>query len=66
MEKKRKLNKKRVFFAVLFVVIVIESIVLIVKNTHKTVETASEEVNEDIQIEELSEKDTKGKRRNTN
>lgn len=58
MEKKRKLNKKRVFLALLFVVIIVESIILIIKSTNKTVETASEELGEATQIEELSN-DTK-------
>ena len=52
MKQKRKLNKKRVFLAILFVVIIIESIILIMKSTKKTVETASEEIVENTAIEQ--------------
>lgn len=54
MKKKRKLNKKRVFLAILFVVIIVESIILVVKNTKKTVETASKELGEGVQIEQIN------------
>lgn len=52
MKKKRKLNKKRVFLAILFVVIIVESVILIIKGANKTVETASEELGKETQIEE--------------
>lgn len=59
MEKKRKLNKKRVFLAVLLLAILIESMILLVKSGRKTLETTSQEVEEESQVEESSNYDTK-------
>lgn len=53
MEKKRKLNKKRVFLAVLFVIIIVESIIVMIKSANKKVETTrNEKLSEELQIEE--------------
>lgn len=54
MKKKKKLNTKRVFIAILFVVIIVVSIRLIIKGANKTVETASDELGKTTPIEEKS------------
>lgn len=59
MEKKRKLNKKRVFLTVLLLAILIESVILLVKSSRKTVETTSQAVEEETQVVESSNHDTK-------
>lgn len=55
MKRKRKINKERVFIAILFVVIIVVSIRLIIKGSNKTVETVSGQLEEKIQKEEQSD-----------
>ncbi len=44
---KRKLNKKRVFMAVLLLLTIIAMIIVIIKNTNRVIETSSEEIKEE-------------------
>lgn len=54
MKNKRKLNKKRVAIAILFIIAVIVAIIIMIQsNANQTIETSSQEQNEEIKVQQV-------------